>query len=173
MPVYQLDDLTPRIDPDAYLFENAVVIGDVTIHAGAGLWPGTILRGDSAPIVVGANSNIQDGCILHADPGFPMTVEANVTVGHQAMLHGCTIGSGSLVGIQAVILNGAVIGRDCLIGAGALVPEGRQIPDRSLVIGVGKIVRTLSDEEITGMHANTERYVARAQRYRHRLQRIA
>lgn len=173
MPVYQLDDLIPRIDPDAYLFDNAVVIGDVTLHAGVGIWPGTILRGDSAPIVVGANSNIQDGCILHADPGFPMTVEANVTVGHQAMLHGCTVGSGSLVGIQAVVLNGAVIGRDCLIGAGALVPEGRHIPERSLVIGVGKIVRTLSDEEVAGIHANTQRYVARAQRYRTRLQRIA
>ncbi|AZV94590.1 gamma carbonic anhydrase family protein [Pseudomonas sp. S 311-6] len=173
MPIYQLDDLTPNIDPDAFLFENTTVIGDVTLHAGASLWPGTILRGDSAPIVVGANSNIQDGCVLHADPGFPMTVAENVTVGHQAMLHGCTIGAGSLIGIQAVVLNGAVIGRDCLIGAGALVPEGRHIPDRSLVIGVGKVVRTLDDEEIAGLHANTQRYVARAQLYRNRLRRLA
>lgn len=173
MPVYQLDTLVPRINASSYIADSAVVIGDVTLHGDVGLWPGAILRGDSAPIVVDLGSNIQDGSVLHADPGFPMTVGKNVTVGHQAMLHGCTIGDGSLVGIQAVVLNGAIVGRDCLIGAGALVPEGRHIPDRSLVIGIGKVVRELSDEEITGMHANAQRYVERARLYRERLVRIA
>ena len=172
MAIYQLDTLTPQIDPSAYVHESAVIIGDVHIGPAASVWPNVSIRGDNIRIDSRAGSNIQEGCVLHVDPDTPLTIHENVTVGHQAMLHGCTIHSGSLIGMQAIVLNNAVIGKNCLIGAGAIVPEGREIPDGSLVIGVGKIVRTLSDEEIANMHANNKNYQQRAAFYAKSLKRI-
>lgn len=172
MAIYQLDTLTPQIDPDAYVHESAVIIGDVHIGPRASVWPNVSIRGDNIRIEIRAGANIQEGCVLHVDPDTPLIVHENVTVGHQAMLHGCTIHSGSLIGMQAIVLNHAVIGKNCLIGAGAIVPEGREIPDGSLVIGVGKIVRTLSDEEIANMHANNLNYQERAAFYAKSLKRI-
>ena len=130
------------------------------------MWFNAVLRGDNEPIRIGANSNIQDGAVLHTDLGIPLTVAANVSVGHQAMLHGCTIGEGSLIGIKAVILNHSVIGKNCLIGANTLITEGKVIPDNSLVIGVpGKVVRTLTETEIAALHANAVHYVKLMARY--------
>jgi carbonic anhydrase/acetyltransferase-like protein (isoleucine patch superfamily) len=173
MPIYQLGDVRPRIDETAYLTDSATVIGDVTLKANASVWYGVTLRGDTEPIVIGANSNIQEGTVLHTDKGFPLTVGDNVTVGHQAMLHGCTIGDGSLIGIQAVVLNGAKIGRNCLVGAGALVTEGKEFPDNSLIIGSpAKAVRTLSDEQLAGLQKSADMYVQRAKHYRAQLKRL-
>ena len=172
MPIYQLDTLVPQIDATAFIHETAVIIGDVRIGPNASVWPNVSIRGDNIRIEIRAGSNIQEGCVLHVDPDTPLTVHENVTVGHQAMLHGCTIHSGSLIGMQAIVLNKAVIGKNCLIGAGAIVPEGREIPDNSLVIGVGKVVRTLSDDEIANLHANNKTYQERAAFYAKSLKRI-
>jgi len=173
MPIYQLGDRIPDIDPTAYVFESATVIGRVVLHARVSIWPYATLRGDNEPIVLGADSNAQEACALHTDPGYPLTVGSGVTIGHQAVLHGCTIGDGSLIGIQAVVLNGAKVGRNCLIGAGALVTEGREIPDNSLVLGSpGKVVRTLDEAAIAGMRRNTMTYVERGQLYRSALKRL-
>lgn len=173
MPILQLGDRVPDIDPTAYVFDNATVIGRVVLGARVSVWPFATLRGDNEPIVVGDDSNVQEGCVLHTDPGVALTVGSFVTIGHQAVLHGCTIGDGSLIGIQAVILNGAKVGRNCLIGAGALVTEGREIPDNSLVLGSpAKVVRTLDEAAVAGMHRNTAGYVERGQWYRTALKRI-
>jgi carbonic anhydrase/acetyltransferase-like protein (isoleucine patch superfamily) len=172
MAIYQLDNLTPTIDPSAWIHESAVIIGDVRLGPNVSVWPNVSIRGDNTRISIGAGSNIQEGCVLHVDPDTPLDIHENVTVGHQAMLHGCTIHSGALIGMQAIVLNNAVIGKNCLIGAGAIVPEGREIPDGSLVIGVGKVVRTLTDEEIAGMRANNQNYQERAQFYAKSLKRI-
>ncbi len=173
MPIYQIADRRPEIHPTAFIFENAVIIGRVRIEAGANIWPFVSIRGDNELILVGAGSNLQESCVLHADPGFPLTIEDNVTVGHQAMLHGCTIGAGSLIGIQAVVLNGAKIGRNCLIGAGALVTEGKVIPDNSLVVGApARVVRTLTEAAIAGMHSNTAQYLDRGAAYKTELVRL-
>lgn len=173
MAIYQLGDISPEIDASAYITDSAKVIGRVKIDANASIWFGTVIRGDNELIHVGENSNLQESCTLHTDPGFPLSIAKNVTVGHQAMLHGCSIGEGSLIGIQAVILNGAKIGKNCLVGAGALVTEGKEFPDNSLIVGSpAKVVRTLSDEAITQMHANTQNYVKRAQEYKRQLKRI-
>ena len=144
----------------------AAVIGDVIMHEKSSVWFGCVLRGDADRIEIGAGSNIQDGTVIHADPGFPTTVGKNVTVGHNAMLHGCTIGDGTLVGINAVVLNGAFIGKGCLIGANALVTEGMEIPDGSLVLGSpAKIKSQLSDEQQQGLILNAEHYVGNGSRY--------
>lgn len=172
MAIYQLDQLTPQIDPSAWVHESAVIIGDVKLGPNVSIWPNVSIRGDNIQIDIRAGSNIQEGCVLHVDPDTPLIVHENVTVGHQAMLHGCVVGSGSLIGMQAIILNHVKIGKNCLIGAGAIVPEGREIPDGSLVIGVGKIVRTLSDEEIEQMHKNNLNYQERAKFYAKSLKRI-
>jgi carbonic anhydrase/acetyltransferase-like protein (isoleucine patch superfamily) len=173
MSLYQLGDRIPEIDPTAFVIDTATIIGLVVLRARVNIWPYATLRGDNEPIVIGENSNVQESCVLHTDPGFPLTVAANVTIGHQAVVHGATIGEGSLIGIQAIILNGARIGRNCLIGAGALVTEGREIPDNSLVLGSpGKVVRTLDAAAIAGMHANTANYVKRGQYYKGALSRI-
>lgn len=174
MAIYQLGNRVPKIDPTAYVFEGAVIIGAVEIGANASIWAFVTLRGDNEPIIIGAGSNVQESCVFHTDPGFPLTLGENVSVGHQAMLHGCTIGEGSLIGIQAIVLNGARIGRNCLIGAGALVPEGKEIPDNSLVVGTpGKVVRTLTPEHIARLRATQASYVRRAEQYRQELKRIA
>jgi carbonic anhydrase/acetyltransferase-like protein (isoleucine patch superfamily) len=153
-----------------FVAPNATLIGDVVLHEKSSVWFGCVLRGDADRIEIGPGSNIQDGAVLHTDPGFPLVVGRQVTVGHNAMLHGCTIGDGSLVGINAVVLNGARVGRGCLIGANALVTEGMDIPDGSLVLGMpAKIKSQLSDEQQHGLLLNAEHYVQNAQRYNDQL----
>ena len=165
--LYRLDTRIPQlIGTGHFIADNAAVIGSVILENNASVWFGAVLRGDNEALHIGANSNIQDGAVLHTDMGAPLNIAANVTVGHQAMLHGCTIGEGSLIGIKAVILNGAVIGKNCLIGANALVTEGKVIPDNSLVLGSpGKVARSLTADEIAAMHANTAHYVENAAHY--------
>lgn len=173
MPIYQLGDNAPTLDPTAYVVDEATLIGRVTLAAHVSIWFNVTIRADNAPITVGANSNIQEGCVLHTDPGFALTIGSNVTVGHQAMLHGCQVGDGSLIGIQAVVLNGATIGKHCLVGAGALVTEGKIFPDNSLIIGSpAKVVRSLTEEEIARLEASAAHYVSRAEFFRTQLKRI-
>jgi len=167
MAIYRLGDRVPRIDPTAWVAESADLIGLVELAAESSVWFHCTLRGDNEPIRVGARSNVQDNCVLHTDPGYALVIGEDVTVGHQAMLHGCTIGDGALIGIQAIVLNGARIGRDCLIGAGALVAEGKEIPERSLVLGSpGRVVRELTDAEVANLRAGAGRYVQRARQFR-------
>ncbi|WP_374404395.1 gamma carbonic anhydrase family protein [Niveibacterium sp.] len=173
MSLYALDDRTPQLGEGSWVAENATVIGSVTLGRNVNVWFGATLRGDNDPISVGDNSNIQDGSILHTDDGVPLTIGANVTVGHMVMLHGCSIGEGSLIGINAVVLNRAVIGKHCLIGANTLIPEGKVIPDRSLVVGTpGRIIRELSDEEVANLERSAAGYVRNAARYAAGLRRI-
>ncbi|MEE4282799.1 MAG: gamma carbonic anhydrase family protein [Pseudomonadales bacterium] len=149
---------------------NAAVIGDVTLHENASVWFSCVLRGDADSIEVGAGSNIQDGTVIHADPGFPAVIGKNVTVGHNAMIHGCRIGDGTLVGISAVVLNGARVGRGCLIGANALVTEGMEIPDGSMVLGSpAKVVKQLSEEMQLMLQHNADHYIGNARRFREEL----
>lgn len=155
-----------------FIAENAVVIGSVVLAANASIWFGAVLRGDNEPIVIGENSNVQDGAVLHTDMGQPLNIGRNVTIGHQAMLHGCTVGDGSLIGIQAVVLNGAKIGKGCIIGAKALIPEGKEIPDYSLVVGSpGKVVRQLSEPERQMLELSALHYVENFKRYQRELVR--
>ena len=155
---------------EGFIAHNATVIGTVVMHNQASIWFNAVVRGDDDVITIGERTNIQDAAVLHADSGTPLTLGKNVSVGHQAMLHGCTIGDGSLVGIGAIILNRAVIGSGCLIGAGALIPEGKSYPDGVLVIGSpGKIVRELKPEERAGLLGNADIYVRRAGLYREKL----
>lgn len=173
MAIYQLGEHIPDIDSSAYIAESANVIGKARIEANASIWFEVTIRGDNELITVGENSNVQESAVLHTDPGCPLTIGKNVTVGHQAMLHGCSIGDGALIGIQAVVLNGAKIGRNCLVGAGAIVTEGKEFPDNTLILGApAKAVRTLSEEDIARMHAGTEKYVKRAQLFKRELKRI-
>ncbi len=173
MPLYSLADKQPIIGQNAWIAPNATVIGDVHLADHASVWWNAVLRGDNDPIRIGENSNIQDGSVLHTDEGVPLTVGANVTVGHLVMLHGCTIGAGALIGIQSVILNGAVIGEHCLIGANSLIPEGQVIPPRSLVVGSpGKVVRELTDAEVARLLHSALHYVANVRRYRKTLAAI-
>lgn len=165
--IYALDDDTPRIDPTAWLAPGCHVMGKVGIGADASVWFGATLRGDNEPIVVGQGSNIQENAVLHTDMGYPLSIGAGCTIGHKAMLHGCTVGDGSLIGMGATVLNGAVIGRDCLIGAGALVTEGKEIPDGSLVMGVpARVIRPLDDAALAGLRRSADTYVANARRFR-------
>jgi carbonic anhydrase/acetyltransferase-like protein (isoleucine patch superfamily) len=173
MALYAIDDRQPQLAPTAWVAPSASVLGRVVLADGVGIWFGAVLRGDNEPIVIGEGSNVQENTVMHTDVGFPLTVGRYVTIGHQAMLHGCTIGDGCLIGIQAVVMNGARIGAGCLIGAGALVPEGKVIPDRSLVLGSpGKVVRELTDEDLARIRAGAESYVARAAAFRTALRRL-
>ncbi|TAK45091.1 MAG: gamma carbonic anhydrase family protein [Betaproteobacteria bacterium] len=173
MAVYRIGDKAPRIAQSAYVAHEATVIGDVALGERASLWPGVVVRGDNAAIRIGDASNIQDGAVLHADPGCPLTIGQGVSVGHQAMLHGCTIGDNSLVGIQAVIMNNAVIGRDCIVGAGSVIPEGKRFPDRSLILGApARVVRQLDDADAATLRANAESYARRQDFFRTALERI-
>lgn len=167
-PLYTLDGQGVELRGGGhFIAPGAVLIGRVVLGANVSVWFGAVARGDNEPIVVGASSNLQEGVVLHVDPGFPLTLGEGVTVGHQAMLHGCTIGDGSLIGIKAVVLNGAVVGRECLIGANALIAEGKTIPDRSLVLGSpGKVVRTLTDDDVARLRRAAQVYVAKAAQYR-------
>lgn len=173
MAIYQLGEHAPDIDPSAYIADSANVIGKARVEANASIWFNVTIRGDNELITVGENSNVQEGCVLHTDPGLPLTIGKNVTVGHQAMLHGCTIGDGSLVGIQAVILNGAKIGKNCLVGAGALVTEGKEFPDNSLILGSpAKAVRTLTEDDAARLQFGAAIYVKRGQQFKQELKRI-
>lgn len=167
MTLYALADISPiLVDDTVFVAAEAVVIGNVHLAHESSVWFGAVIRGDNELIDIGAGSNIQDGSVLHTDPGFPLTIAANCTIGHQATVHGCTIGEGSLVGMKATILNGARIGRNCLIGAGALVPEGKEIPDNSLVLGTpGKVVRQLGPDDIKRLQHASASYVERAKRF--------
>jgi carbonic anhydrase/acetyltransferase-like protein (isoleucine patch superfamily) len=173
MAIYQLGEHAPEIDASAYVADSATLIGKVTLKANSSVWYGVVIRGDNERITIGENSNVQEGCVLHTDMGYPMTLGANVSVGHQAMLHGCTVGDGSLIGIQAVILNGAKIGKGCLVGAGALVTEGKEFPDHSLIIGTpAKAVRTLTEEDLLRLQGNAASYVARGKLFKAELKKI-
>jgi carbonic anhydrase/acetyltransferase-like protein (isoleucine patch superfamily) len=173
MAIYQLGEHAPTIDDSAFVADTANVIGKVTLEANASVWFGVTIRGDNERITVGENSNVQEGTVMHTDIGYPLTLGRGVTVGHQAMLHGCTVGDGSLIGIQAVILNGAVIGKGCLVGAGALVTEGKQFPDHSLILGSpAKVVRTLTPEDLLRLQGNAASYVARGQLFKAQLKKI-
>ena len=173
MAIYQINEFAPDIDDTAYVADSANVIGKVHLAAHASIWFNVTIRGDNDLISIGENSNVQDNAMLHTDIGYPMTIAKNVTIGHQAMLHGCTVEEGTLIGIQAVVLNGAKIGRNCLVGAGALVTEGKVFPDNSLIIGSpAKVARTLTDEEISHMHLNIPNYVQRAQLFKTELIRL-
>lgn len=166
--IYRLDERTPETpaDGDWFVAADASVIGSVILHAGASVWFQAVARGDNEPIVIGERSNVQDASVLHTDPDYPLTIGRDVTVGHKAMLHGCTIGDSTLVGINSVILNGAVIGRHCVIGAGALIPEGKEIPDGSLVIGApGRVKREVTEEEIRMIEYSARHYVDNARRF--------
>ena len=174
MAVYQLDDRTPQIAPSAWVAENAQVMGSVTMGANASVWFGATARGDTETITIGEGSNIQDGSVLHADYGQPLTVGKNVTVGHMVMLHGCTIGDESLIGIGAVVLNGAKIGKNCLVGAGSLVTEGKEFPDGSMIMGTpAKVVRQLTPEQIQGLRESAKHYIENAHRYKAGLRKIS
>lgn len=173
MAIYQLGEHAPEIDPSAYVADTATLVGKVTLEANASVWFGATLRGDNERITIGENSNVQEGTVMHTDPGHPLVVGRDVTVGHQAMLHGCTVGDGSLVGIGAVILNGARIGKGCLVGAGALVTEGKEFPDGSLILGApAKAVRQLTQEDLLRLQAGAASYVARGQLFKTQLKKI-
>jgi carbonic anhydrase/acetyltransferase-like protein (isoleucine patch superfamily) len=173
MPLYRLGDAEPQIHPTAWIADNAVLIGRVVLGPGASVWHGAVLRGDNEPIVIGANSNVQEGTVMHTDPGCPLTLGEGVTIGHLAMLHGCTVGDGALIGIQAVVLNRAVIGARCLVGAGALVTEGKQFDPGQLIVGSPAVAkRALTPEQIAGQADIALGYVMRAMRYRDTLVRI-
>ena len=173
MPLYQLGDDAPEIHPTAYVAAEATLIGKVKLGERASVWFGAVIRADNEPILLGDGSNVQESAVLHTDPGFPLSIGANVTIGHQAMLHGCTIGDGSLIGIQAVILNGAVIGRNCLVGAGAIVTERKSFPDRSLILGApAKVARELTDEEVARLADAAADYIRKREIYKAGLRRI-
>jgi carbonic anhydrase/acetyltransferase-like protein (isoleucine patch superfamily) len=173
MAIYQLGTKAPQIPLSAYVAQEATVIGSVRLGERASVWPGAVIRADDDRIDIGDNTNIQDGAVLHVDPGLPMSVGRDVTIGHQATLHGCTIGDGALIGIRAVVYNRAVIGRQCIVGAGAIVTEGKTFPDRSLILGApAKLVRGLTEAEVDGLQRNIEAYVARGDDYRARLKPI-
>jgi carbonic anhydrase/acetyltransferase-like protein (isoleucine patch superfamily) len=168
MPLYKLDGVgvTTPASGAFWVAPNAILLGKVKLEEDASVWFGAVLRGDNELITVGARSNVQDGSVLHTDPGFPLTIGQDCTIGHMAMLHGCTIGQGSLIGIGSIILNGATIGEECVIGAGALIPEGKDIPPRSMVLGSpGKVVRQLSDEDVQRFGGAAQRYVANWKRF--------
>ena len=173
MPVYSLGETAPVIDADSWIAPDANVIGKVEIRQGVSVWFGATIRGDNEPIVVGENSNIQDSSILHTDEGIPLTIGADVTVGHRGMLHGCTIGDGSLIGNGSVILNGAVIGKGCLVGAGALITENKVFPDNVLILGSpARVVRTLTPDQAAGLKLSAAHYVANWRRYARELKRL-
>jgi carbonic anhydrase/acetyltransferase-like protein (isoleucine patch superfamily) len=174
MAIYQLDDAVPQIAPSAWVADSATVLGRVVMEEGASVWYGAVLRGDNDLIHLGRNTNIQDGSVLHTDTGMPLTLGDNVTVGHQVMLHGCTVGDGTLIGIQAVVLNGARIGRHCIVGAGALVTEGKEFPDGSLIVGTpAKVVRMLDAKQMEMLAHLAEHYLVQTKRHRGGLKRIA
>ena len=173
MAIYEVDGMAPLVPDSAWVADSAEVMGDVVLGEQVGIWFGVVVRGDTAAIRIGAQTNIQDLSVLHADVGMPLTIGSGVTVGHKAMLHGCTVGDDSLIGIGAVVLNGAKIGRGCLVGAGALVTEGKEFPDGSMIIGSpAKAVRQLTPEQLQGLCESALHYVANAQRFKASLHKV-
>lgn len=165
--IYQLDGRRVTAEGDYFVADSATVLGNVLLKNDASVWFGAVIRGDNDLITIGTGSNVQDLSVLHTDPGCPLTIGANCTIGHKVMLHGCTIGDNSLIGINAVILNNAKIGANCLIGAGALITEGKEIPDGSLVMGApGKVIRQLNEEQIAGLTASAAGYVQNFKRFK-------
>jgi len=174
MTLYRLAEVSPTVADSAYIAPNASVIGNVVLAQNSSVWFGATLRGDNETISIGMNSNVQDGAVLHTDPGFPLTVSANVSIGHQAMLHGCTVGEGSLIGIQCIVLNAAVIGKGCLVGAGAVITERKVFADGTLILGApAKAVRELTDAEREKLLEGAAHYVARGVKYRAQLKILA
>lgn len=168
MPIHSLDGVSPDLPADGrcWIAPTATVIGKVKVGDGVGIWFGAVVRGDGEPIVIGPDTNLQENVVVHTDPGFPATVGAGCTIGHRAILHGCTLGRNVLVGMGAIVLNGATIGDNALIGAGALVPEGKEIPAGSLVLGMpGKVVRQLTPDEVARNRASATHYVANWKRF--------
>jgi carbonic anhydrase/acetyltransferase-like protein (isoleucine patch superfamily) len=173
MAIYQLGDKKPVIPASCFVAESATIIGDVTLGERVSVLFGAVLRGDNEPITIGDDSNVQDNCVLHNDPGAPLIIGKGVTIGHCAMLHGCIIGDGALIGIQAVVLNSTVIGKHCLVGAGAIVTERKNFPDRSMILGApAKVVREVTDDNIERMRMDTLAYVHRGAMYKEKLKRI-
>ncbi|MCO5338873.1 MULTISPECIES: gamma carbonic anhydrase family protein [Delftia] len=173
MAIYELDGVAPEVAASAWVADSAEVVGNVQLAEDASIWFGAVLRGDCESITIGEGSNIQDASVLHADLGKPLVVGRHVTVGHQVMLHGCTIGDESLIGIGAVVLNGAKVGRNCLVGAGALITEGKEFPDGSMIIGSpAKAVRQLTPEQIEGLRRSAQHYVDNARRFKTGLRKL-
>jgi len=157
----------PRVHPDAFVAPSADLVGHVVVEAGASVWFHAVLRAETEPITLGADSNLQDGCVVHTDPGYPVTVRRGVTVGHRVILHGCTVEDGALIGMGAIVLNGARVGAEALVGSGALVPEGKVVPPRTLFLGVpGRIVRDLTEADLVRVRGGAVHYVERARLYR-------
>ena len=174
MAIYELDGVAPSVAASAWVADTAQVIGNVVLGENASVWFGTVVRGDTEAITIGAGTNIQDASVLHADFGQPLVIGERVTVGHQVMLHGCTIGDETLIGIGAIVLNGARIGKNCLVGAGALVTEGKEFPDGSMIIGSpAKAVRELSPEQIEGLRQSARHYMDNARRFQSGLRKLA
>lgn len=174
MAVYELDNVAPRLAESAWVADSAQVMGNVEMAEDSSVWFCAVVRGDCEVIRIGRGSNIQDCSVLHADIGMPLTIGDNVTVGHQVMLHGCTIGDGSLIGIGAVVLNGARIGKGCIVGAGSLVTEGKEFPDGSMIMGSpAKVVRQLTPEQIEGLRQSARHYIANARLFKTSLKKIA
>ena len=174
MAIYELDGKAPTLASGAWVADSAQVIGQVTLEENVSVWFGTVIRGDSDHITIGRGSNIQDASVLHADAGVPLTLGENVSVGHQVMLHGCTVGDGTLIGIGAIVLNNAKIGKNCLVGAGSLVTEGKEFPDGSMILGSpARVVRALTPEQIAGLQRIADHYAENAARFRSGLKKIA
>lgn len=173
MPLYEYDGKRPTVPDSAWIAPSAELIGDVRLGEEAGIWFNAVIRGDNTPILIGARTNVQEGAVMHSDAGVPLSIGAEVTVGHQAMLHGCTIGDGVLVGMGATVLNGAVIGEGSLIGAGALVTEGKEFPPRSLIVGApAKAIRTLDEATVERLRMSAAAYVEKARAYKVKLKRV-
>lgn len=173
MAVYALDGVEPQIAESAWVADSAQVMGEVQLGADASVWFGAVVRGDTSSITIGEGSNVQDASVLHADLGMPLVIGRHVTVGHQVMLHGCTIGDESLIGIGAIVLNGAKIGKNCLVGAGALVTEGKEFPDGSMIIGSpARVVKQLTPEQIQGLRQSAQHYIDNARRFRAGLRKL-
>lgn len=174
MALYELDGVAPQLADGTWVADSAEVVGSVVLGENVSVWFGAVLRGDTEPLTIGRNSNVQDLSVLHADAGCPLTIGENVTIGHQVMLHGCTVGDNSLIGIQAVVLNKAKIGRNSIVGAGSVVTEGKEFPDNSLIIGSpAKVVRTLDDAAAAKLRASAEHYVDNGRRFAKGLKKIS
>lgn len=175
MPAYAIDGKTPTFE-DAesnWVAPDATLIGNISVGRNAGFWFGVVIRGDNEPIVVGADTNVQEHTVMHTDPGFPLTIGEGCTIGHRALLHGCTIGDNSLIGMGAIVLNGARIGKNSLVGAGALVTEGKEFPDNSLIVGSpAKVIRTLDDAAVARLRASAAHYVANGKRFKAGLRKV-
>ncbi|QND64984.1 gamma carbonic anhydrase family protein [Mesorhizobium loti] len=175
MPLYAIDGTEPSFaDADSnWIAPDATLIGDVRVGRNAGFWFGTVIRGDNEPIIIGADTNVQEHTVMHTDPGFPLTIGEGCTIGHRALLHGCTIGDNSLIGMGAIVLNGAKIGRNCLVGAGALVTEGKEFPDNSLIVGSpAKAIRVLDDAAVARLRGSAAHYVANGKRFKAGLKKV-